>query len=196
MRRTRRSSPLSSCILASRSRSIARRAGAPSSRGGCCSARSLTLGIAALAVPVILLGFDGFFLRFHEVFFSGDTWRFSDTDTLLRIYPEDVLAGHGEAGRGDRRRSGGRGRARAWWWVAPDPPASALPGGSIVIDLHGPPGGVLRIGHRGAATLAPENTLALVPGGRRGGRRPDRVRRARPASAGRSCSRTLITSRR
>ena len=48
----------------------------------------LTLGIAVGAVPVILLGFDGFFLRFHEVFFSGDTWRFSDTDTLLRIYPE------------------------------------------------------------------------------------------------------------
>ncbi len=48
----------------------------------------LTLGIAVAAVPVILLGFDGFFLGFHEVFFSGDTWRFSDTDTLLRIYPE------------------------------------------------------------------------------------------------------------
>ncbi len=48
----------------------------------------LTLGVAVAAVPVILLGFDGFFLRFHEVFFSGDTWRFSDTDTLLRIYPE------------------------------------------------------------------------------------------------------------
>ena len=47
-----------------------------------------TLGIAALAVPVILLGFDGFFLRFHEVFFTGDSWRFSETDTLLRIYPE------------------------------------------------------------------------------------------------------------
>lgn len=28
-----------------------------------------------------------------------------------------------------------------------------------MIQLHGPPGGVLRIGHRGAATLAPENTL-------------------------------------
>jgi glycerophosphoryl diester phosphodiesterase len=28
-----------------------------------------------------------------------------------------------------------------------------------VIDLHRPPGRVLRIGHRGAATLAPENTL-------------------------------------
>ena len=48
----------------------------------------LTLGIAVAAVPVILLGFDGFFLGFHEMFFSGDTWRFSDTDTLLRIYPE------------------------------------------------------------------------------------------------------------
>ena len=28
-----------------------------------------------------------------------------------------------------------------------------------MIDLRGPSGAVLRIGHRGAATLAPENTL-------------------------------------
>ncbi len=48
----------------------------------------LTFAVAALAVPTIVLGFDGFFLRFHEVFFSGDSWRFSNTDTLLRIYPE------------------------------------------------------------------------------------------------------------
>ena len=47
-----------------------------------------TLGIAVLAVPVILLGFDGFFFRFHEIFFRGNSWRFSHTDTLLRIYPE------------------------------------------------------------------------------------------------------------
>ena len=47
-----------------------------------------TLAIAVLAVPVILLGFDGFFTRFHEVFFEGDTWRFSTADTLIRIYPE------------------------------------------------------------------------------------------------------------
>ncbi len=47
-----------------------------------------TFAIALLAVPTILLGFDGFFLRFHEVFFSGNTWRFSTTDTLLRLYPE------------------------------------------------------------------------------------------------------------
>jgi len=47
-----------------------------------------TLVIAVLLVPVIVLGFDGFLLRFHELFFSGDSWRFSDSDTLLRIYPE------------------------------------------------------------------------------------------------------------
>jgi len=48
----------------------------------------VTFAIALLAAPVILLGFDGFFLGFHAVFFSGDTWRFSTTDTLLRLYPE------------------------------------------------------------------------------------------------------------
>ena len=47
-----------------------------------------TLTVAVLLVPVILLGFDGFFTRFHEVFFEGETWRFSSTDTLIRIYPE------------------------------------------------------------------------------------------------------------
>ncbi len=47
-----------------------------------------TLAIAVLAVPLILLGFDGFFVRFHEIFFSGDSWRFNNADTLIRIYPE------------------------------------------------------------------------------------------------------------
>jgi integral membrane protein (TIGR01906 family) len=47
-----------------------------------------TLGVAVLAVPTILLGFDDFFTRFHEVFFAGDSWRFSTADTLIRLYPE------------------------------------------------------------------------------------------------------------
>ena len=47
-----------------------------------------TLAIAILLVPLILLGFDSFFTRFHEMFFKGDSWRFSDTDTLIRVYPE------------------------------------------------------------------------------------------------------------
>lgn len=49
-----------------------------------------TLGVAALAVPVIVLGFDAFFSRFHEIFFEGDSWRFSNRDTLIRVYPEQL----------------------------------------------------------------------------------------------------------
>ncbi len=50
----------------------------------------VTLGIAVLAVPFMLLGFDRFFTRFHEVFFEGDSWRFSTSDTLIRLYPEQL----------------------------------------------------------------------------------------------------------
>lgn len=49
-----------------------------------------TLGAAILAVPVIVLGFDAFFTRFHEMFFEGDSWRFSNRDTLIRVYPEQL----------------------------------------------------------------------------------------------------------
>ena len=110
-------------------------------------------------MPVILLGFDGFFLRFHEVFFSGDTWRFSDTDTLLRIYPETFWQDTAKLAAAIVVAQAVVVGLAAGWWVRRIRPVSARAGGRIVIDLHGPPGGVLRIGHRGAATLAPENTL-------------------------------------
>ena len=75
-----------------------------------------TLGVAVLAVPVILLGFDDFFTRFHEVFFTGDSWRFSTADTLIRLYPEqfwvDVsrLAAAIAVGQAIVLAS------LAWWW--------------------------------------------------------------------------------
>lgn len=47
-----------------------------------------TLAIAALAIPVVLLGFEGFFERLHGVFFAGDSWRFPTSDTLIRLYPD------------------------------------------------------------------------------------------------------------
>jgi integral membrane protein (TIGR01906 family) len=47
-----------------------------------------TLAVALVAIPAILLGFDGFFASFHGVFFEGDSWRFVRGDTLLRIYPK------------------------------------------------------------------------------------------------------------
>ena len=110
---------------------------------------------------MILLGFDGFFLRFHEVFFSGDTWRFSDTDTLLRIYPETFWQDTAKlAAAIVVAQAIVVGLAAAWWIRRQSGSVlSARVGGRSVIDLRSPSGAVLRIGHRGAATLAPENTL-------------------------------------
>lgn len=47
-----------------------------------------TVVLALALVPVIVLGFDTLFERFHGLFFEGDSWRFARTDTLLRIYPD------------------------------------------------------------------------------------------------------------
>jgi integral membrane protein (TIGR01906 family) len=83
-----------------------------------------TVGIAVLAVPVILFGFDGFFLRFHEVFFSGSSWRFSYHDTLLRIYPDifwqDVAKLAAATVVGQAVVVG----LAAWWWVRRVRPAA------------------------------------------------------------------------
>jgi integral membrane protein (TIGR01906 family) len=76
-----------------------------------------TLGIAVLAVPVILLGFDGFFTGFHGVFFEGDSWRFSSSDTLIRIYPEQFWV---DVSRLTAAFTVGQAillAALSWWWL-------------------------------------------------------------------------------
>jgi integral membrane protein (TIGR01906 family) len=75
-----------------------------------------TLVIAVLAVPVILLGFDGFFVRFHEVFFSGDSWRFNDADTLIRIYPEQFWQDVSRLAAGIAVAQALVLVPLAWWW--------------------------------------------------------------------------------
>ena len=76
-----------------------------------------TLAIAVLAVPVILLGFDGFFTGFHGVFFEGDSWRFSSSDTLIRIYPEQFWV---DVSRITAAFAVGQAillAALSWWWL-------------------------------------------------------------------------------
>ena len=75
-----------------------------------------TLAIAVLAVPLILLGFDGFFVRFHEVFFSGDTWRFNDADTLIRLYPEQFWQDVSRLAAGIAVAQAVVLVPLAWWW--------------------------------------------------------------------------------
>jgi integral membrane protein (TIGR01906 family) len=43
--------------------------------------------IMSLAV-LIIANWDFFFDNFHAVFFEGDSWQFSTSDTLIRLFPE------------------------------------------------------------------------------------------------------------
>jgi integral membrane protein (TIGR01906 family) len=76
-----------------------------------------TLAVALLAVPMILLGFDRFFVRFHEVFFSGDSWRFNDADTLIRIYPERFWQDVSKLAAGMAVAQAIVLVPLAWWWL-------------------------------------------------------------------------------
>ncbi len=48
----------------------------------------LTLGLAAFVAAYVLVSPIGFLGGFHRVFFSGDSWRFAETDTLRRLFPD------------------------------------------------------------------------------------------------------------
>ena len=48
----------------------------------------LTL-VVAVAVPIVAAAsYDSFESTFHGLFFEGDSWRFEETDTLRRLYPD------------------------------------------------------------------------------------------------------------
>jgi hypothetical protein len=66
--------------LVRRTRDVARRA----LLAGAC----VTLGLFAFVVVVLLLDDDWFLTGFHTVFFEGRSWRFSDRETLRRLFPD------------------------------------------------------------------------------------------------------------
>lgn len=64
-------------------------------RGGALPAVPAALRTGAIVTVVLLValvffvltGFDTFFTTFHRLFFTGDTWLFNYSDTLIRLYP-------------------------------------------------------------------------------------------------------------
>lgn len=50
----------------------------------------VTLALLAALIAYVVLNFDSFFLTFHRLFFEGDTFMFLYTDTLIRLYPEQL----------------------------------------------------------------------------------------------------------
>ena len=64
-----------------RTREIARR--------GLRAGVGVTFGLGAAVGVAVLVNPIGFLTAFHTVvFFSGSSWRFADTDTLRRLYPD------------------------------------------------------------------------------------------------------------
>ncbi len=51
---------------------------------------SLTLALIVMVGIGILTGFDAFFDAFHHLFFTGDSWLFWETDSLIRLFPEPL----------------------------------------------------------------------------------------------------------
>ena len=46
-----------------------------------------TIGLIVAVGIFGAVSFWDFFTRFHEIFFSGDTWLFNYSDTLIRLFP-------------------------------------------------------------------------------------------------------------
>jgi integral membrane protein (TIGR01906 family) len=55
--------------------------------GALLSGALVTVALLVALVFFVFTGFDTFFTAFHRVFFSGDTWLFNYSDTLIRLYP-------------------------------------------------------------------------------------------------------------
>jgi integral membrane protein (TIGR01906 family) len=47
-----------------------------------------TLGLFALVGALLLIDEDWFLTGFHTIFFEGESWRFGDTETLRRLFPD------------------------------------------------------------------------------------------------------------
>ena len=84
---------------------------------GLLAGSAATLIVAAVAAPIVLLGFDGFFLRFHTLFFEGDSWRFAESDTLLRLYPEVFWQHTAQLMAGMVLVQAVAVGGASWWWL-------------------------------------------------------------------------------
>lgn len=47
----------------------------------------LTIGLIVLILAAVAISFNGLFTSFHQLFFTGDSWLFLYTDSLIRLFP-------------------------------------------------------------------------------------------------------------
>lgn len=46
-----------------------------------------TIGLIAVIIAAVTINFNALFTTFHHVFFTGDSWLFYYSDTLIRLFP-------------------------------------------------------------------------------------------------------------
>ena len=56
-------------------------------RGWLLRGAQLTVGFIIAILIFVALSFNALFTAFHRVFFEGDSWLFSYSDTLIRLFP-------------------------------------------------------------------------------------------------------------
>ena len=76
----------------------------------------LTLVIAAALGVMMLVAFDWFFVQFHEALFTGDTWQFPSSDTLIRLYPDVFWSDFGGILAGLTVLQAAALSGGLWWW--------------------------------------------------------------------------------
>lgn len=47
----------------------------------------LTIGLIVFILAGVVISFNWLFTAFHRIFFTGDSWLFSYSDTLIRLFP-------------------------------------------------------------------------------------------------------------
>ncbi|MBI3244430.1 MAG: TIGR01906 family membrane protein [Chloroflexi bacterium] len=60
----------------------------PLLRSGLLNGAVATLVLLIAVLLFVMFAFDPFFVFFHKIFFTGDTWLFRYSDTLIRLFPE------------------------------------------------------------------------------------------------------------
>jgi integral membrane protein (TIGR01906 family) len=56
-------------------------------RSGLSTGGWITVGVVVALLVGVVTGFDWLFTEFHHLFFTGDTWIFLYSDTLIRLFP-------------------------------------------------------------------------------------------------------------
>jgi integral membrane protein (TIGR01906 family) len=59
-------------------------------RRGLLNGAGVTLAIFGALGLFALIAFNTFFVAFHRVFFTGDSWLFAYTDSLIQFYPQPL----------------------------------------------------------------------------------------------------------